>query len=78
MTGNGGVRRDYARQVRRSARTRDDDANTALRGFARVVGGAIGRAMRRGHVDLKRNSEFIKSFSGLAHDLQVGVASHYD
>jgi hypothetical protein len=44
--GQGCVRRDYARQVRRSARARDDHANAALRGLARVVCGAIGRAMR--------------------------------
>jgi hypothetical protein len=72
------MRGNHPRQMRGSARSCHNHANTATGSLFRVIGGAIGRAVRGSDVDLIRNPKFVESLGCLAHDLQIGVAAHYD
>ena len=64
--------------MRRTARTGDDRANTALVRFFGVVKHVVGHAVCGDDFGLKRHAELFEHFGGLLHDRPVGVAAHED
>src|SRR5215469_2576630 len=70
--------RNNARQMRRSARSGNDDLDSAIRRFLGEIRRPVWGPVRRGHINLVRDSEIVESFSRLAHNLQIGITPHHN
>jgi hypothetical protein len=64
--------------MRCATRSSDDYANAAPASFAGEVRSAIGGAVRGGYVHFVSDAELVERRTCGAHDLQVGIAAHYD
>ena len=71
-------RRDHARQVRRTARTSDDDLDPPARRGLCVLEHANRCAMRRHHAHLERDVELGECKRGVLHHRPVAVTAHDD
>ena len=72
----GRERRRDARQVRRTARTADDDFQTALNGTGNILFKSAWIAVGGNHFGLAGDAEFRQCISSGLHDGPVGVAAH--
>src|SRR5437764_14046165 len=64
--------------MRRAARACDDDAQTAIRRYAREISGRIRGAMRGKNARLIRYAKSVERFDGMAHRFPIGSAAHDD
>src|SRR5690606_15631800 len=73
-----GLRGQHARQVRRATGAGDDRLQAARTGGGGVFEQRVGRAVRRDHADLVRDTELFELPHRMLHGLPVGSRTHHD